>query len=82
MSDESLNYAKGYAAGQRKVDIEERRARRTHERHMARMTLAASIAPAILEHPWVDGAGKRLNNAAGIAGTVADLVKAIEGKLT
>lgn len=81
MSEETKDYARGYAAGSRRRDESHQR---EHERHMARMALAAAIAPEIIRSPWVskkDGVTKTLNTAEGMARTVAGLVNAITRKI-
>lgn len=81
MAEQSKDYLRGYAAGRKY----EHRTQREHEARLQRMALAAAIAPNILQNPWertgADGIRVRLNGVEGIAGTVADLVKAIEQKL-
>lgn len=81
---QSPDYQRGYAAGKRYADHAEANSARDHARHIARMALAASIAPKIIDHPWRRKSGDEwisLNNAAGIADTVTEIVLAIEGKL-
>lgn len=81
---QSVDYQKGYAAGKRYADRTEKAEQRSHARHMARMALAAAVVPEILQNPWRRKKGDEwvtLNTAAGVAGTVVDIVKAIEVKL-
>lgn len=80
----SADYQRGYAAGQRKEARTERDAVRQHEVTLARLALAAAIAPEIIRSPWrrkVDGVWKVQNTAAGIANTVADIAREIEARL-
>lgn len=84
MSEENKDYARGYAAGrrhERRAEREEADRQREHELRMARYALAAAIAPEVIRSPWQDGAGKKLNTAAGVAGTIADLMRAIEQRM-
>lgn len=81
MTEQSKDYQRGYAAGLRREDREERERQRSHAIALARYQLAAAIVPKVMDAPWVRSDGTKLNNAAGIAGTVADLVNAIENKL-
>lgn len=74
----TAEYKAGYDAGRRY-------SREPHEAKMARMALAAAIASGIMVSPWrrkqPDGSYKTLNDAEGIASTVADVVNSIERKL-
>ena len=64
-------YAKGYAAGRRRVVTEEREA--------FRRAAFLAVLPEIVRSPWgrkVDGEWKPQNTAAGIAGTAWDVADA------
>ena len=71
------DYQRGYAAGRRYADLR-------HEQLIARMALAAAIAPKILDSPWSRTEGEqrvKLNTVEGIAAITAKLAKAIEQRL-
>lgn len=81
MAEQSKDYQRGYAAGRRRESRDEIDQARQHQRHMARYALAAAVAPGIIQSPWVNGAGKRMNNASGIASTITDIVLEVEKRL-
>lgn len=80
MAEQSPDYQRGYAAGRRRENREERDRERDHAMLLARYQLAAAIAPEIVRNPWQTD-GVRHTSAKQIAGTVAELVKEIERRL-
>jgi len=80
----SADYQKGYAAGRRRADRDERDTERQHAVMLARYALASAIAPEVIRSPWhktVNGVRKPQNTAAGMAEVIAELVRHIERRL-
>lgn len=81
MTQQSKDYARGYAAGKRREDLDERERARNHTIMLARYRLLAAIAPEVLRSPWVKADGSKINTADGMAGTIVGMLHAIEGKM-
>lgn len=81
MSEQTKDYARGYAAGQRRADNREREAERAHTIALARYHLAAAIAPEIIRSPWSKPDGMKANTADGMAGIIVDMIRAIERRM-